>query len=132
MLIYLVIGFAGAAGALLRYAVSLYFGTFSADPFPFATLVTNFLGAFLLGWFSTWVSSKKSFPVAVRLGFGIGLIGSFTTFSTFSMETVQLLSDEMYISAFVYASLSLFGGLLMAWCGCLAARWQVKINTGRV
>ncbi|WP_019119246.1 fluoride efflux transporter CrcB [Brevibacillus massiliensis] len=113
---YLVIGLAGSIGALLRYYAGLWSHEWWASPFPLGTLITNYLGCFVLAWFSTWVVARPV-PEWLRLGITTGLIGSFTTFSTFSVETVQLLHAGLFLLALIYVLTSLWGGLLLAWLG---------------
>lgn len=79
-----------------------------------------------LAWITTRLLKPGSFQTWIRLGFGTGLIGSFTTFSTFSLETVELLKRDLWGVALLYVLLSLWGGLLMAWVGCRIARSQLQ------
>jgi CrcB protein len=113
---YIIVGIAGIIGALLRYYLGLWVHQWWIYSFPFATLITNYLGCFALGWFTTWAANSK-FPAWLRTGLGTGLIGSFTTFSTFSVETMQLIHQHLWGIAFLYVLLSLWGGLLMAHWG---------------
>ncbi|HJH11684.1 MAG TPA: CrcB family protein [Metalysinibacillus jejuensis] len=96
---YLLVGTGGMMGAVLRYGIS-----FILLP-PYATIVVNLLGAFLLALLLT--RTKRS------LFFGTGVLGSFTTFSTFSYEVTQL----SYIGAISYIMTTLIGGLLAATLG---------------
>ncbi|TCP31525.1 camphor resistance protein CrcB [Scopulibacillus darangshiensis] len=113
-MIYLFVGVGGVIGAILRYSVGLAL-TGQETVFPIATLLTNLAGCFVLGWFTTYLS-KRIHPFLVT-GLGTGLIGSFTTFSTFSVETVTLLKAAYVGPAFLYVFLSLFGGLLLSYFG---------------
>ncbi len=98
----------GAVGAVLRYFAG--FLPISGS-FPFATMLVNFLGAFLIGAVTGFASAGKLAPDAV-LFLKTGLCGGFTTFSTFSLETLTLIEKGKLLTASVYA----FGSLL----GCLA------------
>ena len=89
------VGTGGAIGAILRYWVVLWF---AHDRFPFATLVVNVVGSFVFG-LVTFVGAGND----VILFLGIGLCGSFTTYSSFSVETVQLWEDGSRIRATLYA-----------------------------
>ncbi|MFM1650953.1 fluoride efflux transporter CrcB [Brevibacillus sp. B_LB10_24] len=117
---YLVIGLAGSIGALLRYYIGLWSHEWWAGPFPLGTLVTNYIGCFVLAWFSTRVVGRPV-PEWLRLGITTGLIGSFTTFSTFSVETVQLVHTGHSLTALLYVMTSLWGGLALAWLGYRSA-----------
>jgi CrcB protein len=104
-MIYMAIGLLGALGALLRYYLGLLFAAFS---FPWGTLLANYLGCFALGWLS-----RTKVPKWV----GTGLIGSFTTFSTFSVETVMFFKQRQFFHAFLYILVSFAGGWLFAQAG---------------
>ena len=114
----LLVGLGGAAGAMSRYGIGVWVGTRS---FPWATLGINLVGSFLLGLIITtgierdW-SSTTTTPITV------GVIGGFTTFSTFSWEAYSLLRDERAGAAAIYLAASVGGGVLAAALGYLTAR----------
>jgi len=114
---YLVVGFAGIVGALLRYYVGEAVKFDWVYSFPLGTLMINFIGCLVLGWFSVWATTRPAMPTWLRLGFGTGLVGSFTTFSTFSVDVITLFHQKSDGLALLYISLSLFGGLFLAWVG---------------
>ncbi len=122
----LAIGIAGAMGALLRYSVDLAMQEWWSGFFPLATFVINCAGCAVLGWFSVKAANADRMPEWFRLGFGTGLIGAFTTFSTFSMETVELIQQGRIGTAVLYMLLSMWGGLLFAWIGHQLADRQPK------
>ncbi|MFC7442470.1 fluoride efflux transporter FluC [Laceyella putida] len=103
----------GFIGTLLRYAVSCWYPAYL---FPWDTLMVNLIGSFGLGLLTH--ASGLSLHPQVRLGLGTGLIGSFTTFSTFSAEWLSL----PFPWAIGYGSLSMLGGLGCAWLGALAGK----------
>jgi CrcB protein len=114
---YLLIGIAGIMGALLRYIVGIYFHHWWLYDFPLATLMTNLSGSFILGWLTTFLPHIKSLHPNIKTALGTGLIGSYTTFSTFSVETVKLMEATKWGTAFLYVLLSLVGGFLFSWLG---------------
>lgn len=116
-MVYAVIGLAGMVGALLRYYLGLSVHWNWDMIFPLGTLITNYIGSFALGWFTTWVSTSALGHPLIRAGIGTGLIGSFTTFSTFSVETMKLLQAGYWATALAYVLLSVWGGLTLAWLG---------------
>ena len=106
------IGLAGAAGALARYGIGAAAGP---RAFPWATLAINVLGSFLLGLLLHRGPLRLSDDV--RLALGVGLLGAFTTFSTFTNETLALARDGRLGSAVLYVSVSIVGGLAAAAIG---------------
>jgi CrcB protein len=126
-LIYAVIGLAGAIGAFLRYAVGLLVPFDGSLSFPYTTLLINWLGCFFLGWFLTAADYRISLKPLFKVGVSTGLIGSFTTFSTFSVETLRLVVEhDRWGAAVIYVLLSVWGGLGMVWAGCRTARYGHK------
>ena len=81
----------GAVGALLRYWVSSGVYLLAGRDFPYGTLVVNVLGNLLMGFLYIWLLERTLGGVAMRAFVLIGLLGAFTTFSTFSMETLNLM-----------------------------------------
>lgn len=117
---FIYVGLGGILGALLRYGMSLQFNPAKITSMPVGTLLCNYLGCFALGWLSN--SSKISAFPNVKAALTTGLIGSFTTFSSFSVETVTLLRQGQWKEALVYGLLSLWGGLALAWLGSAVGR----------
>ncbi len=100
--------------------------------FPVATLTVNVTGSFLLGWFSSKFLNKDKYPDYIISMISTGLIGSYTTFSTFSIESIQLFDSNRYAAGFGYVMLSFFGGLLFVklglWMGLLSKKEVKKIR----
>ncbi|MBD0379292.1 fluoride efflux transporter CrcB [Paenibacillus sedimenti] len=111
----LYIGVAGIFGALARYALSLAWNSASPTAFPWGTLLCNFFGCLLLGFlaFAEWLHIPDKLRIALTTGF----IGSFTTFSTFSYETIGMLKQGHLLLAAIYVCGSLSGGLVFTWIG---------------
>lgn len=109
---------AGAAGALSRYGIGHAVGERS---FPWATLAINVLGSFLLGLL--WrVGLERDWPASTVTPLGTGFLGAFTTYSTFSNETVALVRADRAAAAGAYVALSVLAGLLAAAAGYAAGR----------
>jgi len=86
------IAIGGSLGALARYGISLVVYHQGGETFPWGTLVVNITGCFLIGFFSG-IFEGTIIPSAWRSFITIGFIGAYTTFSTYSFETVNLLQD---------------------------------------
>lgn len=123
---YVLIGSAGVVGALLRYYVGMIFPAERLDGFPFGTLLVNWIGCFLLSWLMIWSSEIRSLSEPVRLALTGGLLGSFTTFSTLSVEVFDLFRGGAWAMAAIHVLLHLWGGLLFAWCGYSIAVRQIR------
>ncbi|WP_214785745.1 fluoride efflux transporter CrcB [Exiguobacterium sp. s183] len=116
-MLYVYVGVAGAVGALARYGLGLLVASFGTSPFPVATLLINLIGSFLLGWLThRFLQRGKPSPQIVTI-IGTGMIGSFTTFSTFSVETIQLVEHDHVLLAVTYVFLSITLGLWSSWFG---------------
>ena len=87
-MVYLFVGIAGSLGAILRYLIGI--SLFTNSSFPYATLSINLIGSFLLAWLTTRFFKRTSLSPVIATAIGTGFVGSFTTFSTLSVETVQL------------------------------------------
>lgn len=87
------IGVGGFFGAISRYLVANRISLWLDSPFPFGTLLVNALGSFLLGFLSRFLLEHLVVEETVRIGILVGFLGAFTTFSTFSYESVALLQE---------------------------------------
>lgn len=108
------IGLGGMLGAISRYSVGIWLGKRAGGSFPWATLLVNVVGSFILGLLA---GSAERIPETIYNVLGTGFCGAFTTFSTFGYETVSLVGSKRYIEAFIYVIISLVLGLAGAWAG---------------
>ena len=93
----------GALGSCLRYALSLALGPLAAaEAFPWATFTANLVGSFALGLAFVLVEDRHWLGADLRLFFGTGLLGGFTTYSTFNLESLALLKDADWERAVLY------------------------------
>ena len=113
VLIWVAVG--GGAGAVSRYGIGLLSQQWIAPDFPIGTLSANMLGCFLMGLL-LGSDIGENHPVA-KLAIGSGFLGSLTTFSTFSAETMTQLNQQQYLVAAGYAMLSVIGGVLLTLLG---------------
>lgn len=89
-MLLITIALGGALGAVLRYLISRGMHAVLGMHFPYGTLTVNVLGSLMMGVLTFYFLSRYSFGVNVRAFFLIGLLGAFTTFSSFSIETLNL------------------------------------------
>jgi CrcB protein len=117
------VGLGGSLGAPSRYWLGRWATAQWGSAFPWGTLLINLTGSFVLGLFLTYVMERHPTRAAPRLYFATGFLGAYTTFSTFSYETVRLIQHGHVSRAVIYVAASLVGGLIAAGAGiALAAR----------
>jgi CrcB protein len=123
-IIYIAVG--GAIGAVVRYGMSGWVQNISRGGFPMGTLCVNTLGSLLIGLF--WGLTELT-PVspAVRLFFAIGFLGSFTTFSTYSVETLGLLRDKETMLGLMNIGLNNLLALVFVFGGYFFSRYIVNL-----
>ena len=116
-MLVIIVGIFAIIGALLRDGVGILTLQFWNGIFPVATLIVNLVGCFILGWSTSYIKELDNVHTYIKTGVGTGLIGSFTTFSTFSVETIRLFeSGQIHIAA-LYLVISYIGGLWMTFLG---------------
>lgn len=122
-----VVGLFGFLGACFRFLISLVYRFIQGSSFPWETLSVNLIGCFILAWlYCQWEDSQK-LPKWFRVGFSTGFIGSFTTFSTFSLEWIEMVGDQQWFFAALYSGLSLFGGF-----GAIVVGFQLARRKGEI
>jgi CrcB protein len=119
MLLWIAVG--GAAGTVLRYLLGAPVTALTGGRFPLGTLVINVLGSFAIGLFSRTFLNSQTTPV-LRASLMVGLCGGFTTFSTFSLETIGLIEGGLYTRAATYVFLSVTLSLLATIAGFAAGK----------
>lgn len=119
----------GAVGAVARYGLSGWVQGLAGGTFPWGTFTVNILGSLLLGFAIAWLQAT-AFSAEVRQFATIGLLGSFTTFSTFSFEAAALLRDGEWWAAAGYVFGSLGAGLVAVAVGYVLAAHLV-LSGGR-
>ncbi|MBO8137378.1 MAG: fluoride efflux transporter CrcB [Desulfotomaculum sp.] len=113
---YIFVGLGGLMGALCRYLTSI---VINDSYLPLSTLAVNLLGCYLLGILT--FLQVRSLNSRLRLALSTGFLGSYTTFSTFSIEVLYLINQSRYLAAALYVFISIIGGLLLALLGMLTA-----------
>jgi fluoride exporter len=118
LLFYIAAG--GAAGALARFGVGGWVHSWAGERFPWGTIVVNLLGSFLIGYAVRYLEAVPASP-ELRALITIGLLGSFTTFSTYTYEAVALLRDGEWLRAGLYSLGSLAAGVVAVAVGAATA-----------
>ena len=123
MLTYLWIALGSALGGVARYAASTWVAQLVAGPFPWGTLLVNVTGSFLIGVFAVigppggrWAISPDA-----RLFLTVGVCGGYTTFSSFSLQTLDLIREGHMAAAGANIAGSVLLCLLATWAGAMAA-----------
>jgi CrcB protein len=116
---YLWVAIGGALGSMARYGISGMIAAMTNGAFPYGTLVVNVTGAILIGFFATLSGPDSRFfiPASGRLFLMTGICGGYTTFSTFSLETYNLLRDGDWNAALANIGCSVILCLVAVWIG---------------
>lgn len=122
MLQALAIAGGGAVGALLRFYASTGIYAWLGRGFPYGTLFVNVSGSLVMGLFYVLFLERIQVSPELRSALLVGVLGAFTTFSTFSMETVTLLEEGEMIKAILNIILSVTLCIIAAWIGVLGGR----------
>jgi CrcB protein len=118
----LLVGLGGLIGSVARYAVALAFAGQLATAFPFATLAVNIAGCFLIGVIFALGDRGNILSPEWRIFLTTGFCGGFTTFSTFSYESLRLLEDGEYLYLGANVLISVAAGLAATYLGILLVR----------
>jgi fluoride exporter len=122
-LTYLSIAIGGALGSMARFGFAGLISAATGGTFPFGTMFVNVTGAIVIGFFLTLVGPNGRLLVSVytRQFVAVGICGGYTTFSTFSWETVSLMRDGQWLAASANAVFSVVFCLIAVWLGSIAA-----------
>lgn len=120
----LLVGAGGFLGSVLRYWMAAWaFRALGKPWFPVGTLAVNVLGCFFIGLLGGIAEQRRLFVQELRLFLFIGVLGGFTTFSAFALETTSLLRDSRVIGACLNVVLQILLGLLAVRLGMALSRW---------
>lgn len=128
---YIYIGIGGFLGTIARYLILYYYQNYYNTIFPFATFFINISGSFLLSYISNLTFEKYNVDINIRLAITNGFIGAFTTFSTFTADTIGLLRNGMILIALIYVLLSTLLGFAMSFVGIELSDMTVNLFKGR-
>lgn len=120
---WLLVAAGGALGSLARYAVGMQMLRLLGSRWPYGTLTVNIIGGLLMGVLAGWLAhAMPPEQERWRLLIGVGLMGGFTTFSAFSLETALMIERRAYGEAGLYVALSVVLSVLALFAGLLLAR----------
>ena len=125
MVYYFAVAIGGALGATSRYWVHLMLENterFNQSIFPYATLLVNVLGSLLLGISYVVLLEKLQLPMQFRAAIMVGFLGAFTTFSTFSVDALELLQEGNVVQGMLYIVISVVLCIAVAWLGMTITR----------
>jgi len=105
----------GFFGSICRFILGEWLHI--TNGFPLGTFLINLAGCFILGWFLTFMSQKRKIRPAFTLLIGTGFVGSFTTFSTFSVETLNLFQQGLMLMGIFYVLASIVLGVTLVFLG---------------
>lgn len=112
----------GGIGAVLRYALTILVDQRMLSSFPWGTFIVNVVGCFAMGLLATWLDQRGLTSPATRLFWTTGLLGGFTTFSTFSLETIHLVAADRMLLATANAAGSVVVCVVAVMAGVAFAR----------
>lgn len=124
--LYGLIALGGALGALARYFFSNWITNKSSFIFPWGTFSVNVLGCFILGFIYVLGTEKLMINASIRTFLTVGFLGAFTTFSTFSLDTLKIMMSGEIKIAFLYMMGSVGVGLTAAYLGMVTAGLIVR------
>lgn len=119
----LAVSLGAIAGALSRYYLTLWFAQRFGSNFPYGTFFINLTGCFVMGFFAT-VALERAATISpeVRLLVAVGFLGSYTTFSTYGLDSVLLLANRKFATASFYWLFSALLGIVCVQLGVMLAR----------
>lgn len=99
MAAWLLVGIGGFVGAIIRYLIDVRVSTTTGGGFPWGTLIINLSGSFAIGLLFALIIERAALPAEWRAPLMIGLIGSYTTFSTLALESWRMIEDGAWLTA---------------------------------
>ena len=120
---FLIVAAGGALGAVARYCVGTLAGRLGASHWPWGTLTVNIVGGLLMGTLTGWLAFRGGLHAeSIRLFAAVGILGGFTTFSAFSLETALMIEKRQLALAGGYVAASVVLSILALFIGLMVAR----------
>lgn len=118
----LIVGSGGFIGSMLRYLVQVNVEKLMSGTFPMGTLLVNVTGSFIIGIIYAFAEKGNLMSPEWRIFLAVGVCGGFTTFSTFTMDNLNLLKDNSLFQLLLYTGGSLFLGIVAVYLGIIITR----------
>lgn len=120
---YLLVGIGGALGSIARYGTGVVVGRVWNSAFPLATLLINIAGSLVMGLLIGWLArATPAWQADARLFVAVGVLGGFTTFSAFSLDTIVLIERGEIAQALLYVGLSVSAAIVALYVGLVLMR----------
>lgn len=114
----IIVALGGALGSIFRYLLGTWTQTLSKSiDFPYGTLAVNLLGCFMIGFLSQLAEARGALGSELRIFIFVGILGGFTTFSSFGNETLNLIRDGETFNALANIGANVIFGLMLVWLG---------------
>lgn len=118
----LLAAFGGAIGSALRFSAGAFVMRFTGSGWPWGTYAVNLIGSLIMGLMIGWFAQRGSGTSSAQIFVATGILGGFTTFSAFSLETARMVEARAYSHAALYAGSSVILGVLMVFAGLIIMR----------
>ena len=121
---FLIVAIGGALGSAFRYLLGAWVQALSwSIDFPYGTLAVNLLGCFVIGFLAQLAEARGAFTSEARLFIFVGILGGFTTFSSFANDSVNLVREGDLLNALANVGANVILGLILVWLGRTVAYW---------
>lgn len=121
---FLIVAIGGAFGSAFRYLFGTWVQVLTRSiDFPYGTLAVNLLGCFVIGFLSQLAEARGAFTSEARLFVFVGILGGFTTFSSFANDSVNLMREGDLLNALANVGANVILGLILVWLGRTVAYW---------
>lgn len=125
MISFLLVGLGGALGSVLRYGTGFGMAAIWPQHLYIATILVNIVGCFLIGCAFSWFLLRPDVSEMTPLLLMTGVLGGFTTFSTFSLDALRIFNNGQPIQALLYMGVTLLGGLVATWLGMTLIKFSL-------
>lgn len=126
----LYLGIGGFLGSTGRYWTQYLLNKAIGNTFPYGTLAVNLIGSFLIGFLMILLTKPGLSHPGFRLFFIVGLMGGYTTYSSFSYDNLKLIQDGRFFDSMLYTIVTFLPGLVLVWAGTLVGKITLEMLKG--